>query len=33
MKRISITSLLLLLLSGCTGVPEGVTTVNGLNVV
>jgi len=32
MKRISITSLLLLLLSGCTGVPEGVTTVNGFDL-
>ena len=32
MKRISITSLLLLFLSGCTGVPEGVTTVNGFDL-
>ena len=32
MKRISIISLLLLFLSGCTGVPEGVTTVNGFDL-
>lgn len=32
MKRISIISLLLLFLSGCTGVPEGVTTVNGFEL-
>ena len=32
MKRISITSLLLLFLSGCTGVPAGVTTVDGFDL-
>ena len=32
MKRIFIISLLLLLLSGCTGVPKGVTTVNGFDL-
>ncbi len=32
MKRFSIISLLLLFLSGCTGVPAGVTTVDGFDL-
>ena len=32
MKRISVISLLLLFLSGCTGVPTGVTTVDGFDL-
>jgi len=32
MKRISIISLLLLFLNGCTGVPAGVTTVDGFDL-